>query len=128
MKSTFMMLMLVTALICTRSFGSEPEVLHFSGKTAAELNKLIDEAPDHSIIRLAPVTYQFDEPIVILRSHLTLTGSGRDKTRVQFRWQGANAGDFMMIMGGHRQRIGRLVRGAQRAADTIERGRGIEIQ
>ena len=50
------------------------------GAPLSALQSLIEDAPDHSVIRLAPGTYDFTESLRIDRSHITIRGAGEDRT------------------------------------------------
>ena len=98
--------------------GRDSLVLQFEGSTASELNQLIASAPDHSVIRLAPRHYLFDQPITVWRSNLAIVGSGRDQTHLEFL--PPSTGDFIQITGAGKERIGRLTGDAALGEDTIE--------
>ena len=100
-------------------FARATTVLHFDGTTAAELNKLIADAPDHAVIKLKPIDYAFDQSIIIARNDITLSGSGRTKTRLRFRLHNLDDGDFIKVMGGWKERIGRVTHTAQRSARSF---------
>ncbi|WP_104205070.1 cellulose binding domain-containing protein [Billgrantia saliphila] len=61
--------------------------------TAAELQALIDSAPEGSILRLAAGEYRFDHMITIARSDITIVGAGRGETRITFTDESLAAGD-----------------------------------
>lgn len=120
MKIRLPVLLLCFFLLSLKPVDRSVEVLPFEGETAAQLNALIAAAPDNAIIQLAPRLYVFDQPIIVSRSHLTIRGSGRGKTRLRFRLPKSEPDDFIQISGGRKLHVGKLVRDAARAAHTIE--------
>ena len=116
----FFFLVAVLAASLSSAAGQTRSIVHFKGTTAADLNQVIANAADHSIIQLAPKTYVFDQSIVIARSHINLTGHGRDKTLLLFRMAEQDAGDFIQIIGGHKHRIGRLTQSAAQSTPILK--------
>ncbi|NIC06701.1 cellulose binding domain-containing protein [Billgrantia bachuensis] len=52
--------------------------------TAAELQALIDAAPEGAVLHLAAGDYRFDAMITVSRSDIGIVGAGRDETRITF--------------------------------------------
>ncbi|QTP54587.1 hypothetical protein HNO51_07760 [Billgrantia sulfidoxydans] len=61
--------------------------------TAAELQALIDDAPEGATLHLAAGDYRFDAMIAISRSDISIVGAGRGETRITFTDEALAAGD-----------------------------------
>ncbi|WP_052383915.1 cellulose binding domain-containing protein [Litchfieldella xinjiangensis] len=64
-----------------------------AGTSSSDLQKLIDSAPDGSVLKLAAGNYRFDSNITIERSDITIVGAGRGETIITFTDKALSLGD-----------------------------------
>lgn len=64
-----------------------------AGTSSSDLQKLIDSAPDGSVLQLVAGNYRFDSNITIERSDIAIIGAGSGETRITFTNQALSLGD-----------------------------------
>ncbi|MFZ1814088.1 MAG: hypothetical protein WBO55_12390 [Rhizobiaceae bacterium] len=72
------------------------------GTSAAELNALIASAPPGSTILLGEGTHEFDAPIIIGRSDISLSGESESGTIVNFSLAQGSGASFFQVGGGEK--------------------------
>ena len=85
----------------------------------APLNSLIAEVQDGSTILLPPGRLDIEVPVVVTRSHVTLAGSGREKTVLSSRLR-SPAEAVVGIVGGFGKKLGSLATDAPSGSSVIE--------
>ncbi len=86
---------------------------------APALQKLIQNAPDNAVIHLPAGTLDLYSPLVIRRSHITLEGAGKEKTRLLSHLT-TQAQAVISIEGKRLHRIGTLLKSTQTGDTVIE--------
>ncbi|MBW6392174.1 cellulose binding domain-containing protein [Billgrantia antri] len=75
---------LETQAVESSLFDANGEATVGPGITAAELQALVDAAPEGAVLHLAAGDYRFDTMISVSRSDISLVGAGRGETRITF--------------------------------------------
>jgi Ca2+-binding RTX toxin-like protein len=80
---------------------SDPNVILVdAGTSEAIIQRIVDEAPPGSTIKLAAGTYTFDQTLTINRSDITFEGAGSGKTVIRSAITDANASSVLEVRGG----------------------------
>ncbi|WP_129140280.1 cellulose binding domain-containing protein [Modicisalibacter coralii] len=90
--------------------------------TAAQLQALIDQAPEGATIHLGAGTYRFDDSITVSRSDITLAGAGSDATRIVFTDEALDndADTGILVAGGNTRFAGQLESDAVEGSRTLD--------
>lgn len=89
------------------------------GITAAELQVLLDKAPDGGIIQLAAGDYLLDDGLTVTRSDVALVGAGAGKTTITFSTAALADGVGIHVNGTRTVDAGTLQAGAAEGAGRI---------
>lgn len=92
--------------------------------TAAELQLLLDKAPEGGLIKLAAGDYVFDAALRITRSDVSLTGAGAGKTTVTFTDAALDDGPAIHVAGTRTVAAGSLAADAAEGATKLALGSG----
>lgn len=90
------------------------------GTTAAEVQMLLDKAPDGGVVKLAAGSYVFDAALSITRSDVSLVGAGAGKTTLTFTNAALDDGPAIHVVGTRTVAAGSLQADAAEGATKIQ--------
>ncbi|MCB1459115.1 MAG: hypothetical protein KDJ48_07640, partial [Nitratireductor sp.] len=98
------------------------------GTSAAELNALIASVPDGTTIILADGIHQFDQPILIARDSITVTGQSESGTVLNFSLAAGNEASLIQVAGGAKTYVDVTNVDASAGSTTLETDAGHGLQ
>ena len=99
------------------------------GTTAEELNEIIADAAEGTVLVLAEGTHIFDQGLVIDRDNITLRGESETGTIIEFDFEPGSEGHGIEIQGGSKQYLSYAVEDASAGSNqlVLHQGHSAEV-
>ena len=116
------------APLSTESNADNDTVIVEPGTSAAELNALIASVPDGTTIILADGIHEFDQPIVIARDSVSLTGQSETGTVLNFSLAAGSEASLIQVTGGAKTYVDATNADAAAGSTILETDAGHGLQ